>query len=276
MPVHITNIPKDVMLTSPETDTLRVVINDKGYNLLTYLRGDEVRPIEMDFSVYAQADGTGVIPGSDLQKLASQNISASATLVSFKPERLLLYYNYGEQKKVPVRLTGYVAAEQHYFVADTIFSPDSITIYASYERLDSITYVSTKPLNVSDIKDSVSLTAQLQGIEGVKMVPNEMTVSFTTDILSELSIDEVPVTGINVPADKELRMYPSKVKVSFITGLKRYQSLKADDFEVVVDCTEFRDDQSAKCHIYLRRVPEGISRARLDIDVIDCFIEGRQ
>lgn len=276
IPVHITDVPQDVVLTSSETDTLHVVINDKGFNLLSYLYGEQVHPIELNYAAYAPADGTGMVTGPDLQKLVVQSLSASSSVVTVKPERLLLYYNYGEQKRVPVRLQGHVAAEQHYFVADTVFSQDSITIYASHDRLDSIAYVMTKPLNVSNIKDFTTINCPLLAIEGVKMVPSSVKVSFTTDILSELSISGIPVVGINLPTDKQLRMYPSKVKVSFVTGLKKYQNLSAEDFEVVADYNEFKDNPSSKCNIYLRRVPDGISRAKLDVNQVDCFIEGNQ
>jgi len=276
IPVHISNVPKDVVLTSPETDTLRVVVNDKGFSLLSYLYGDQVQPIEINFPSYASANGTGTLPHADLLKLLGQGLSASTSVISIKPERLHLYYNYGEQKRVPVRLQGLVAAKQHYFVADTVFSQDSITIFASHERLDSITFVYTKSLTASDIKDSLTIDCQLMPIEGVKMVPSVVKVSFTTDILSELSIDDVRIVGINMPPDKQLRMYPSKVKVSFVTGLKNYQNLKATDFEVVADYNEFKDNPSSKCNIYLRRVPSGVARAKLEVSQVDCYIEGRQ
>ena len=273
LPVKIVNVPRDVVLTSPETDTLHVVVNDKGFSLLAYLYGDGMKPVEVDFAAYNATGGTGQLSSADLLKLVTQSLSASTSVSAVKPERLHLYYNYGEQKRVPVRLQGRVAAEQHYFVADTVFSHDSVTVYASRQRLDSITYVSTRPLSVAHIKDSLTVSTQLLPIEGVKMVPADVSVSFTTDILSELSIDDVPIVGINVPADKKLIIYPSRVKVSFVTGLKNYRTLRPADFEVVADYTTFKDNNTSKCNIRLRRVPSGISRARLELTQVDCFIE---
>ena len=273
VPVHIVNVPKDVVLTSPETDTLNVVVNDKGFSLLSYLYGDDMQAVEVDFAACATSDGTGQLSGTDLLKIVSQSLSASTSVSAVKPERLLIYYNYGEQKRVPVRLQGRVTAEQHYFVADTVFSHDSVTVFASRQRLDSISYVSTRPLNVTDIKDSLTVSSPLLTIEGVKMVPADVSVSFTTDILSEKSIDDVPIVGINVPPGKKLIMYPSRVKVSFVTGLKNYRTLRAADFEVVADYATFKNDSTSKCTIRLRRLPNSISRAQLELTQVDCFIE---
>ena len=39
IPVTITDVPKNIMLTSDETDTVKITIHDKGTTLLTYMYG---------------------------------------------------------------------------------------------------------------------------------------------------------------------------------------------------------------------------------------------
>ena len=56
-------------------------------------------------------------------------------------------YSIGHLKqKVPIRWKGRVIPEHLYFLSDVSYSPDSVTVYASEERLDSIHMVYTEPL----------------------------------------------------------------------------------------------------------------------------------
>ena len=206
---------------------------------------------------------------------AGEILPASSKVSSIKPEKLVFYYNNGERKRVPVRLRGQVTPEKLYFISDTIVEPDSVTIYASRQKLDSINAVYTEQLNFTEWHDTLILKPYLQKLTGVKMMPERVCFTFITDVLTEESIGGIPIVGINMPEGKVLRTFPAKVKVRFVTGMKRYQQLSPADFLVVADYEEFSRSQSPKCNIYLRRSPSNISRAKLDVQQVDYLIEER-
>ena len=76
-----------------------------------------------------------------------------------------------------------------------------------------------------------------------------------------------------MPEGKVLRTFPSRVKVTFVTGVNNYKSLKASDFTVVADYNEIMQRPAEKCNLYLREVPRGISRATLVTKQVDYLIE---
>ena len=108
---------------------------------------------------------------------------------------------------------------------------------------------------------------------GVKTVPDEISIRFYTDVLTEESMDGVPVQGINMPPGKILRTFPAKVKVRFVTGANVFRNLRPEEFTVVADYNDLISNPSEKCRIYLKDSPSGISRARLDITHVDYLIE---
>lgn len=271
--VHYTNIPKTVVLTSPETDTIRVTIRDKGIILLGYMYGDAMNNITIDFKSNARHNGMGEVPASELSKKIASRLVTSSKLISIKPEKLTFYYNYGEKKRVPIKWRGSVTPEELFFISGVEYEPDSVTIYASHSKLDSINTVYTEVLNYSDFRDTLTVDARLQKIVGVKMLPNMVSIRFMTDVLTEVSFDDVPVVGINMPKGKILRTFPAKVNVKFVTGVKTYQSLSKNDFKVVADYEEIQKSLSPKCNIYLQATPEGISRAALSVKQVDYLIE---
>jgi len=273
IPVSVVGIPKNAVLTSDEVDTVRMTIRDKGFTLLTYMYGDVLKKINISFKTYSKNNGTGSVSAQDLQKMVYQQLASGSRITSVKPEKLEFYYNYGAKKMVPVRWSGRVIPEELYFISSVHYSPDSVTIYASEEKLDSINMVYTEQLNYANFRDTLIANCELSKIKGVKMVPDHVKVAFFTDVLTEERIEGIPVEGINMPPGMLLRTFPAKVTVSFVTGVSTFRNLKPDDFSVIADYNEIKKDPSEKCHIYLKKVPGGISRARLETTLVDYLIE---
>ena len=174
---------------------------------------------------------------------------------------------------MPVRWSGRVIPEELYFISRVDYMPDSVTVYASDEKLDSINMVYTETLNYANFRDTLSITCNLAKIKGVKVVPDRVKINFFTDVLTEENIEGVPIQGINLPEGKVLRTFPSKVNVSFVTGVSIFRNLRPEDFTVVADYNEIKRHPSEKCRISLKSVPQGISRARLDVTLVDYLIE---
>ena len=273
IPLRYTNIPKNVLITSDKSDTIKVVVSDKGISLLTFMYGRDQKYGEINFTNYAGSNGAGTVSNADLLKITGKILPASAKIVSIKPEVFTFYYNYGEKRKVPVKWKGKVAPDDLYFLSETKYTPDSITIYASHDKLNKITEVYTEELNYANFHDTLTIQASLKKIPGVKMVPNQVDIRFVTDILTEEGFDDIPIEGINMPKGKVLRTFPAKVKIYFVTGMKRYQTLTANDFMVVADYDEFSKSTDPKCNIYLRKSPDGISKVKLETTQVDYLIE---
>lgn len=273
VPIRVVNIPKNVVLTSDDTDTIKVTLRDKGLMLLTYMYGDGLRTLKINFKTYARGNEYGSITASELQRLVYQQLSVSTKIVGSKPDKVEFFFNYGLSKRVPIKWTGHVVPEHLYFISHAEYSPDSVTIYASQKKLDSINVVYTEPLNYSNFRDTLSIRCNLRKIRGVKVVPNKIKVAFYTDVLTEESISDIPIRGINMPEGKVLRTFPSKVTVKFVTGVSQFRNLNPQDFVVVVDYLEIAQRPSDKCNVYLKSVPNSISRASIDIKQVDYLIE---
>ena len=251
--------------------TVKMTIRDKGIILVAYQYGDYLNRLRIPFKNYTRNNGTGHIPASELQKLVYQQLVSSSKIVSTKPDKIEFFYNYGTHKKVPVRWSGRVIPEELYFISR--YQPDSVTVYASDEKLDSINMVYTEPLNYANFRDTLTIACNLAKVKGVKVVPERVKINFFTDVLTEESIEGVPIQGINLPEGKVLRTFPAKVNVSFVTGVSIYRNLRPEDFTVVADYNEIKRHPSEKCRITLKNVPQGISRARLDVTLVDYLIE---
>ena len=272
IPVRIVNVPKNVMLTSPSVDTVRATVRDQGWVLLNYMFGEYNNNVKIDFRNYDKTFGKGVVPNADLKRLVEQSLESSSKVTAVKPEKLEYFYNNGEHKRVPVHWNGRVIPEQLFFISHVDYKPDTVDVYASREKLDSIRIVYTEPLNYVGFRDTLLVDCKLAHAADVKVVPERIQVVFHTDLLTEESID-VPIKCINLPAGKTLRTFPAKVQVNFVAGVSQIRELTADEFIVVADYLEIEQKASEKCNIYLKEVPHGISRATLNTKQVDYLIE---
>ena len=273
VPAYLVNVPKNVVITSDMEDTVRVTVRDKGFALLAYIYGEGVRPININFqSFVTRQSGYGVVPSQELMKMVNQRFSGASKVVQVKPDRLDFYYNYGQSRQVPVKMAGIVVPGKSFYLARTRFWPETVTVYGSKQTLDSLRYVKTVPINITNFNDTVVKTVALEKIKGVKIVPNTVRIGLYPDILTEENI-EVPITAVNMPEGKVLRTFPQRVTVNFIVGASMFRSISPEQFAVVVDYNEIIDHPSDKCSIHLRETPQGVRNARLKMTQVDYLIE---
>lgn len=273
VPAYLVNIPKNVVVTSDMEDTVRVTVRDKGFALLAYTYGEGILPINVNFqSAITRQSGYGVVSSQELMKMINQRFSGSSKIVQVKPDRLDFHYNYGLSRQVSVKMSGHVVPGKSFYLARTRFWPEKVTVYGSKQALDSLRFVKTVPINITNFNDTVLRTVALETIKGVKIVPNTVRIGLYPDILTEENI-EVPITAINMPEGKVLRTFPQRVTVNFIVGASMFRSISPEQFAVVVDYNEIIDHPSDKCSIHLRETPQGVRNARLKMTQVDYLIE---
>lgn len=273
VPVQLVGTPGNVIVTTEIEDTIRVTVRDKGYTLAMYKYGDGVKPIKVNFGTYAnKTTGYGLVPPADLQKLAYQRIGGASRITAIKPDRLDFYFSRGRKKTVPVRMAGKVTPAKSYYLARVRFWPETVTVYASEKLLDSIKYVTTEPLHITNFTDTLIRQVSLAKVKGVKTVPSTIRVGLYPDILTEESV-EVPIQAINMPDGKILRTFPSKVRVHFDVGASMFRTIDTRHFTVVTDYRDILAHPSSKCTLYLRTMPHGVRNARLEMQQVDYLIE---
>ena len=99
VPVRLVNVPRNAVVTDEPADTVRVMVRDKGFTLVTYKYGKWFKPLSFKFATYADEDqGHGVIPNADMVKQVQSQLYGSSKLLSVKPEKLDFYFTYGASK----------------------------------------------------------------------------------------------------------------------------------------------------------------------------------
>ena len=76
IPVRVNNIPKNVVLTSSSNDTIRVVVRDLGWTILSYLLDTQhLGKVNINFRNYDKGNGRGVVSTSETKRLTEQRLN---------------------------------------------------------------------------------------------------------------------------------------------------------------------------------------------------------
>ncbi len=271
VPVRLVNIPSNVVITTDIQDSVLVTLKDIGFNIFTHCDTANIKPIDIDFRKYA-SDYHGSIPLSGYIR-SIHDMFINSTIVSIKPEKLEFFYNYGMNKKVPVIMAGKVSPEGAYYLSETKFWPDSVIIYATKEKLDSIDAMYIRPISINHFKDTLIFSTDIAPVTGVKSVPSVVKIGLFPDINIQESIT-IPISCRNLPVGKTLRTFPAKAKIRFVSGVKQYKELRTSDFIVEANYDEILSYPNKKtCTLRLVTIPDCIQRAELLTTEAEFIIE---
>lgn len=270
--LELENVPPEVVITTDPPKTIRVTITDKGWALQSYRYGDKLQPLKIDFAETRQSNGTGTIATNDLVQQLRRQLGSDAQISAIRPQQVTFYYNYGEKKRVPVEVVGSVATGNQYYLLDLTAIPDSVTVYARNHVLDTLKVARTQPLYLHDVADTLTVTADLESIAGIKFEPAHIRVHVKTDRMVEKTL-QVPVKQSNFPAEKALRTFPSKVTVTCQVGMHQYKELSPDDFPLVITYDDLLQNKGTRIRPTLKSQPKGVTKVKISPEELEYVIE---
>lgn len=274
VPLKLNNVPSNLIITSDLPDELHVTVQDKGSILMKYLYGQPLTPVTVDYKNYDFGGMAGrvQVQEAEVRRAIAAQLFSSTRIQSIKPDTLEFFYNRGLKKKVPVLISGVIEPAQQYYLRHVVAKPDSVVVFAPSSILDTLQAAYTQNFYQAGLVESKNLQIPVRPIRGAKFIPDVLDLQIDVDIYTEKTV-EVPIVGVNFPADKDLRTFPSKVKVTFKVGSKSYKSITADDFVLVISYEELINNESSKIPLHLKSIPEGVSSVRIHPSEVDYLLE---
>ena len=231
-------------------------------------------PVSFDFKDFQNGGSHVRISSSEMQKRISSQLNVSTKLISIRPDTIDFIFTKGLAKKIPVRLNGdsNISATRQYYISSVKLTPDSVIAYAPKEILDTLRMACTTPFIATNVTDTLEKRVSIDKITGVKFVPSYTDVFILTDMYSEKTV-EVPVIGVNFPAGKVLRTFPSKVDVTFQVGLRHFKEVDANDFFIGVTYEDVLKTKGDKLVLNVKSAPEVVGHIRISPASVDYLIE---
>lgn len=275
VPLVLSNIPENVVITTEPPTELLITLRDRGTSLMRFFRDRERAPIELDFKkrdTGALNARVTVTPSELLRTVQAYFNGSAAHILSVKPDTLEYYYSRGLPVKLAVRACGEVSSAPQNYIQGISCSPDSVAVYAPSAVLDTMMYAYTQPLDMTGMTENATNIVALRGMKGVKYEPEEVELTVLVGYYTEKTV-EVPIKGVNFPADKELRTFPSSVRVTFRVGSSMYQKITSDNFVIAPTYEELLRNPLPKYRPHLKSMPDGVANVRITPPEVDYLIE---
>ncbi|MDE6415587.1 MAG: hypothetical protein K2K68_00975, partial [Duncaniella sp.] len=146
---------------------------------------------------------------------------------------------------------------------------DSVTIYSPVGLPHSLTSVETEPLIRSGMKDTTRFEIAVKPIEGCRIIPDKVTVTVPVEPLIVKNAG-IPITNINVPDNARLITFPSKVNVSYLVPISRYN----DEYNIkaFVNYHDARPGKQ-KLQVTLSKLPSIFRSPSIDPDSVEYILE---
>lgn len=267
-----TNAPQKKAFHPLQSDTVDLLVEGTGWQLLfARLR---VSPPSINISLEKLNNRSFVLFSEQLYGVNNQ-LETSQKIISVRPDTLYFDFSRRTVKRVPVRLVSNLSFFKQFGISDEIeLTPNYVTVSGPQEELGKITEWKTDTLKLNDIQRSVVTRIPMKQnlFKNVNIYPGNVEVRLPVDEFTEKTL-EVPLKIINNSDYYNIRLYPKKVKVTFMVALSSYQQVNEDFVEASVDINEWKFMKHDQLTVKLTRFPDYCKLVRVTPGKVDFIID---
>ena len=274
-PVKYVNPPDNRFLANQTPVKLDLKIEGQGFTIIRY-KMMSFSPIILDIEqVIANLEsnsGTYRVPGKNLIREVSSQLSTEIQINEISPEILEIVLDSLITKTVPVELDIEVEFVPQFNLKNPIKTiPDKVDITGPDIAMENISAVKTKVNITNKLETGISQEIELIHPERTTISPEKVNLIIEVEKYTEKEL-KIPVEIIHKPDKVRIKLFPSEVKVLFTVGLSRFETIKPGDFGVSVDYNSMVDNAN-NLNILLYKRPDFIQGVRLNPEKVEFLIE---
>ncbi|MFC4210126.1 CdaR family protein [Pedobacter lithocola] len=266
------NFPQNRAFHPLQSDTVDLQVEGTGWQLLfARLR---INPQSIAVSLNQLSTRDFVVFSAQLYNVNKQ-LETSQKVISVKPDTLYFDFTKRTVKKVPVRLIQKIEFLKQYGVASEIkLNPKSVTVTGPIEELLKINEWSTDTLKLDRVQNSATFRVNMQHSthKNVSIFPSSVEVRLPVDEFTEKTV-EVPLKIINNRNFYGVRLYPKRVKITFLVALSYFEQVDESFITAVVDLDEWSVLHHNQFTVKLTEFPEYCKLIKISPSKVDFIVE---
>jgi len=265
------NTPQRRAFHSLQSDTVLVTVNGTGWQMLFSKMSDDGRTLSVDLR---PLESNNYVALSSQIKQVSINNDVH-DVVSFNPDTLYFDFLNRTVKRVPIKLVSDIKYQKQFAQSNnTIIKPAYVTLDGPSNRIDKITEWQTDSLTADKVNETIRAKIDLQPPnEGnITVYPKTVDVIVPIDEYTEKTL-QIPVKLLNNTDYYNVKVFPEKVKVTFLTSLKRYTEIDENFFEADADLNLWKNQGYTTLPVKLIRVPPFCRVISVDPPNIDFIVK---
>jgi YbbR domain-containing protein len=255
-----------------QTDTLDLEVEGTGWQLVFARLRISPPSISVNLS---QLNARNFVVLSDQLYNINKQVGSAQKVISVKPDTL--YFDFTKQiiKKVNIKLVSQLAFHKQYGLAsEVILNPKSVTVAGPQEELSKIVAWPTDTLKINNLQNSTTARIGLQHSihKNVSIYPSSTEVKLSVDEFTEKTV-EVPLKILNNRNYNSIKLYPKKVKVTFLVALGSYAQVDANFITATIDVDEWKNLNHRQFAVKITEFPDYCKLISVSPSKIDFVVE---
>lgn len=269
IPLEISGVPDSVTMISGVPKTINVGVQAKGAQLLPYNWG-RISPLKLHFHEYVVDDNTWAVSSAKLESKVRDYFGGGMIINTIRPDSLRLIYTALPGEKVPLKVRVDVEPNLQCIISGPVTADvDSVMVYSPGRGSRIPSQVETELISRRNLKDTTFVEVKLRGVRGVRLIPDRVKVCIPVEPLIWKK-QTVKVGCVNLPHNCDLITFPSKIDVSYLVPMSRYN--ESISIGVAVNFREIVVSNH-KAPVRLTDSPTFIRNVSLDPDSVEYVIE---
>ncbi len=268
-PVQYINLPVERIVVNDLPKSIVLSVKTTGFHILSYSFSKSMNPVIID----VQASLAGKldirndqvsVPSKSFTGDFSRQLGNEYFISGFAPDSIVFSFSYKISKRVPVILQSDIDLEKQFdTTGSALIIPDSVTISGPADLIASVSNVKTEMLRQSGVKNSINTKLDLVSERLVATDVNQVTVTVPVEKFTEGTV-EVPLHPINVAQGYSLKTFPDKVTVQYRISLSKYNEVRPEMFDAIVDASGLPDPKIKQLKVRLETIPVYVKSVRID------------
>lgn len=273
--VVFTDLPEQKALLEPLPPKLSLLVSASGWDLLSFQRNLSRRNQKLQVSL---SEITGKEERIQLEERAinfSSQLKGNLVVNGVQPRNVQVLLEDKKEKKVPVIQNFEVSFQKQFGLSDSIkIEPDSVWVSGPESVVAEIHKAATEKIAFNEVNKTIATFLPLKNEAGaiVNYPEDKVHVKVPVEKLTEISFEK-EIQLLNAPPNLAFILIPSTTTVRCQVPLSRYEQIRAEDFEVVVNVKGLdKTAEQSRLLVDLVRKPDFTYSHRLENEFIDFLI----
>ncbi len=261
IPLVVVNMPRDVALADPLPETISVLLQANGWQLLFLTAGREVA-----FEVTGEQLRRGIIlPNRSLAEM--MKLPPGVQALRAYPDTIFVSIDRYEEKKVPIDVSGLRLSFKEGFglVRGVQVTPDSVLLRGSERVLRGIRSWPIEDRSYDDltipVAEDIPLFDSLHGV--ISFNVDKATVYIPTEQLADMFFNDVPISIRGKHDGGEVLLARKTMDIAVRGGVNVLSGVSIDDFKIIIDYDDLVADTSGSI-IPTIHLPAGLQLLKVD------------
>lgn len=243
LPVRYLKYSSESVISNNPPSYIEIDVQAPGYKLAEYQLNIRIDTIDIDILDLRKKSNSNqyfLLTNSKLDRIEAQ-FGPSVKILKVIPDTIFFNFEKRVSKKIPVIPDIELAYEKQFGINGEIsINPDSITVTGGHSIVDTLKAVYLERREFTRLDEPLKKLIRIK----TEMLP--ATIDFS-DTLVELYVPVEKFTEgnfliapeiINIPDEYTMRLFPEKIKVTFLVALSNYEKIHPEMIRLMVDFKE--------------------------------------